>query len=84
LAPLDDPDQFYDHELLGLSAVLSTGEPLGTVADVVHGPAGELLVIGDPDGGEHLVPFVRAIVTAVDVAAGRVVIDPPPGLLKLS
>jgi len=31
--------------------------------------------------GEHLVPFVRAIVPVVDVAGGHVVVDPPAGLL---
>ena len=38
---------------------------------------------GTAASGEILVPFVKAIVTEVDVAAGVVVIDPPPGLLNL-
>ena len=41
----------------------------------------DLLVVRHPDGEEYLVPFVRAIVPEVDVAAGLIVIDPPPGLL---
>jgi 16S rRNA processing protein RimM len=86
LPALDDPDEFYDHELVGLAVQLPDGTPVGAVHKVVHGPGGDLLVVRaneDPQAGEHLVPFVRAIVPTVDVAGGRVVIDPPPGLLEL-
>jgi len=76
----DDPDEFYDHELIGLTAVRSGGEPVGEVTDVLH-HGQDLLVVTPPGGGELLVPFVAAIVPEVDVAAGRLVIDPPPGLL---
>jgi 16S rRNA processing protein RimM len=80
-APSDDPDAFYDHELVGLDAVDGDGEPIGTVAEVVHNPGHDLLVIARPGGLPALVPFVAAIVPSVDVAAGRLVIDAPPGLL---
>jgi 16S rRNA processing protein RimM len=83
LGPLDDPEEFYDHDLIGLQVVTVVGEPVGAVADVVH-PGQDLLVIegsGPRSGAEILVPFVAAIVPEVDVAAGRLVIDPPPGLL---
>jgi len=83
LPALEDPDEFYDHELVGLAAFLTDGRGLGTVAEIVHGPGGDLLVVRAEDGQERLVPFVRAIVPAVDVARGRVVVDPPPGLLEL-
>ncbi|HEV2783488.1 MAG TPA: ribosome maturation factor RimM [Actinophytocola sp.] len=81
LPPSDDPDEFYDHELEGLAAVLADGTPVGDIREVVHSPGGELLVLQRPDGAEVLVPFVRAIVPQVDVAARRVVLDPPEGLL---
>ncbi len=77
---LDDPDEFYDHQLEGLAAVGSDGTALGTVREVLHAQASDLLVL-ETDHGEALVPFVREIVTQVDVAGGRVVLDPPPGLL---
>lgn len=80
LPPIDDPDEFYDHELEGLRAELADGTVAGTVREVLHSPGGELLSL-DRDGGEVLVPFVRQIVPEVDVAGGRVVIDPPEGLL---
>ncbi|ONI70375.1 ribosome maturation factor RimM [Actinosynnema sp. ALI-1.44] len=80
LPPTDDPDEFYDHELEGLSAVLTDGTAVGVVREIVHSAAGELLAI-DKDGREVLVPFVREIVPEVDVAGRRVVLDPPEGLL---
>jgi 16S rRNA processing protein RimM len=135
-----DPDEFHDHELIGLAVVTTLGEPVGRVTDVRHfgqdllvieplparssaapeagpaeigaaetgpaetGPAGTGPVPTGPAqagrgpggparparaqpgnglGSELLVPFVAAIVPEVDVAAGRLVIDPPPGLLEL-
>lgn len=79
LPPTDDPDEFYDHELAGLAAEFIDGTAAGTVREVVHIPSGELLAV-DLDGRDVLVPFVREIVPTVDVAAGKVVIDPPDGL----
>ena len=81
--PSDDPDEFHDHELIGLAAVTVGGEPVGVVSDVRH--HGQDLLVIEPaagSGGDLLVPFVTAIVPEVDVAAGRLVIDPPPGLLE--
>ncbi|HEY0494528.1 MAG TPA: ribosome maturation factor RimM [Kutzneria sp.] len=81
LAPSDDPDEFYDHELEGLEVVDVRGARVGVVAEVLHTAASELLAVRRDDGSEALVPFVTAIVPTVDVAAGRVVVDPPEGLL---
>jgi 16S rRNA processing protein RimM len=79
-----DPDEFRDHELIGLSVRTPDGDPVGVVTDVLH-HGQDLLVVqradGEQEGGECLVPFVKAIVPEVDVAAGVLVIDPPPGLL---
>lgn len=79
LPDLDDPEEFYDHQLEGLVAVGPDGTALGTVREVVHAPASDLLVL-DTEHGDVLVPFVRAIVPHVDVAGGRLVLDPPAGL----
>jgi 16S rRNA processing protein RimM len=76
-----DPDEFYDHQLIGLGVVTAAGQPVGVVADVLHHGQDLLVVRREDAGAEVLVPFVGAIVPDVDVAAGRVVIDPPPGLL---
>jgi 16S rRNA processing protein RimM len=80
LPPTADPDEFRDHELIGLSVRTSAGEAVGVVTDVLH-HGQDLLVVQRAPGQEHLVPFVKAIVPEVDVAAGVLVIDPPAGLL---
>lgn len=81
-APEDD-DEFWDHDLIGLAAVSSDGTTIGEVTDVLHPPGSDLLVVARPDGTDVLVPFVAAIVPSVEIAAGRVVVEPPPGLLDL-
>jgi 16S rRNA processing protein RimM len=82
LPEIPDPDEFRDHELIGLSVRTSAGDPVGVVTDVLH-YGQDLLVVRRADGqdGESLVPFVKAIVPEVDVDAGVIVVDPPPGLL---
>lgn len=77
-----DPDEFFDHQLVGLKAVGVDGVAIGLVREVIHAPGQDLLAIDRPDGAEALVPFVAEIVPEVDVAGSRVVIDPPPGLFE--
>ncbi|MFI9532704.1 ribosome maturation factor RimM [Nocardia fusca] len=82
LGPSEDPDEFYDHELEGLRVQLTDGTEVGTVTEVLHSAAGELLSIrAAADGREILVPFVTAIVPTVSIADAMIVIDPPEGLL---
>lgn len=83
LPPTGDPDEFHVHQLEGLAAELADGTSVGTVREIVHGPGGELLVLARPDRPDALVPFVRDIVPTVDLDGGRVVLDPPEGLLDL-
>ena len=80
---VDGEDEFWDHQLLGLAAVTVAGTPIGTVDDVLHPAGTDMLVVRAADGREILVPFVRAIVPEVDLDGGRVVVDPPEGLLEL-
>ena len=71
-------DEYYVTDLIGLPVFLAAGEPAGTVLNVVNYGAGDILEIRPPDGGEtRLVPFTKAAVPDVDIAAGRVVIAPP-------
>jgi len=82
LPPSDDPDEFYDHELEGLGVRDTEGAEIGTVTEVLHSAAGELLAVrAAEDGRQILIPFVTAIVPTVSLAEGFVVIDPPEGLL---
>jgi 16S rRNA processing protein RimM len=82
LPPIEDPDEFYDHQLEGLQVVTTAGSTVGSVAAVLHTAAGELLSVR-ADEREVLVPFVSAIVTSVSLADQTIVIDPPDGLLDL-
>ena len=77
----EDPEEFYDHQLVGLAVVTTAGEPLGKLTEVVHGAAQDLLVVSSGDR-EVLVPFVSELVPEVDLTAGRVVVDDRPGLFS--
>ncbi|TDN92683.1 ribosome maturation factor RimM [Microbacterium sp. BK668] len=79
-APAED-DAWYDHQLVGLD-VVREGDVVGRVIRVDHLPAQDLLIVRGSDDDEILVPFVKAIVPEVDIAAGRVVVTPPPGLFE--
>lgn len=83
LASIADPDEFHDYQLVGLAAVTPDGQSLGEVTAIDHAPASDLLVLRRPDGRTALVPFVKAMVPEVDLAGGRMVLTPPPGLLDL-
>ena len=82
--PTDDPEEFWDHDLVGLAVVDTAGTRIGELVEVVHLPTQDLLVVrrdGGDSAGEVLVPFVAEIVPEVDIGGGRIVVDPPPGLL---
>jgi 16S rRNA processing protein RimM len=81
--PPADADEYWDHDLVGLAAFLVDGTSLGEVTDVLHPPGPDLLVIRRGDGAELLVPFVAEMVPTVDLAAGRIAVDPPEGLFEL-
>lgn len=75
-------DEFYYADLLGLTALDTGGAELGKIAAVLNHGAGDLLELRGPGlKGSVLVPFTRAIVPTVDLTSGRVIIDPPEGLL---
>lgn len=76
-------DAWWVQDLVGLRAELTDGQLLGQVREVVHLSGQDLLAVGRVGGGEVLVPFVAVLVPLVDVAGGRLVIDPPEGLLEL-
>jgi len=81
IAPSDDPDEFHDHELIGLTVRTVDGTEVGVVEDVMH--HGQDLLAVRAGSREILVPFVKAIVPGVDVKNGVLVIDPPSGLIDL-
>ena len=77
----EDPDEYYDHQLVGLDVVDLDGTHLGQVKALVHGSAQDLLTVRTPDGRDTLVPFVSALVPEVDLDAGRIVVADRPGLV---
>lgn len=77
----EDPEEFYDHQLVGLRVASTDGEDVGVVAEVLHSGAQDLLVVRRDGGGEVLVPFVTALVPEVDLGAGRLLVADRPGLL---
>ena len=72
--------EYWVEDLKDLEVVLTSGERVGTISDVITGSAQDLLEI-ETGYGTRLIPVVPEIVTLVDTDAGRVVIDPPAGLL---
>jgi 16S rRNA processing protein RimM len=79
--PPPGDDEFYHADLIGLEAELPDGTTLGRVRAVHDFGAGDTLEIDRPQGQPVVVPFTRAVVPVVDITGGRLVIDPPPGLL---
>ena len=74
-------DEFYHTDLIGLEVRDTGGVLLGRVASVVNYGAGDILEVTDEGRrGPLLLPFTRAVVPTVDLAAGRIVADPPEGL----
>ena len=76
----EEPDAWYDHQLVGLKA-LRDGVEVGEVVRVDHFPAQDLLIIKTGDR-EVMLPFVKAIVPSVDIKAGTLTVTPPTGLFE--
>jgi 16S rRNA processing protein RimM len=75
--PVTDDDEYYRADLIGLSAVTVTDEPIGRVIAIHNFGAGDLIEIAPPHGPTMLLPFTNAVVPTVDIAGGRVVIELP-------
>ncbi|MFT3972868.1 MAG: ribosome maturation factor RimM [Amaricoccus sp.] len=76
LPPLED-DEFYHADLIGLAVFDTGGAEIGRVRAVLDHGAGDILEVARPGAAELLVPFTRAAVPTVDLAGGRLVVDPP-------
>ncbi|MBG0828481.1 ribosome maturation factor RimM [Planomonospora sp. ID67723] len=79
IPPSDDPDEFYDHQLIGLTVVTPDGERAGEVVDVLH--HGQDLLVVRRAGRDVYVPFVKALVPEIDLEQGTLLVDGPAGLL---
>jgi 16S rRNA processing protein RimM len=79
--PQPEAEEYYHADLIGLEAVLRGGTPLGRVRAVHDFGAGDTLEVERNGAPPLMVPFTRTVVPVVDIEAGRLVIEPPPGLL---
>lgn len=79
--PLERDEIFY-HQLLGLRVVTAAGVDVGRVKEVYDLRPADLLEVEGPER-DYLVPFTKEVVVGWDVGEGRIVIDPPEGLLDL-
>ena len=77
LPELEDDEEYYRGDLIGLSAEDRAGRALGTVVAVENFGAGDVVEIERPDKATFMVPFTKAAVPEIDLAGGRLVIDPP-------
>ena len=75
--PGTDADEYYHADLIGLAAETTAGEALGRVIAVHNFGAGDILEIAPPSGPTLLLPFSNAVVPTVDIAGGRLLIEPP-------
>jgi 16S rRNA processing protein RimM len=79
--PLAD-DEVYLFQVIGLQAETPQGEILGRVVDLIETGANDVYVIRGSAYGEVLIPAVNGVVLSIDVDAGRMLVDPPPGLIS--
>ncbi|WP_406455314.1 ribosome maturation factor RimM [Streptomyces sp. NBC_00876] len=80
----EDPEEFYDHQLMDLDVVLADGTEVGRITEITHLPSQDLFIVERPDGTEVMIPFVEEIVAEIDLEEQRAVITPPPGLIDES
>lgn len=79
LPDLEEEDDFYHADLVGLALELEDGTPYGTIASVQNFGAGDLIEVEPAPGARTFyLPFTRAIVPSVDIQAGKAVVVPPP------
>ena len=76
-------DEYYYTDLIGLTVLDTGGAEIGKVKAVLNHGASDLLELIVPGvSSTVLLPFTRAVVPTVDLASGRIIADPPEGLLE--
>jgi 16S rRNA processing protein RimM len=77
------PGEYHYQQLIGSQVFLQSGDQVGVVGEIVKLPGQDLLSI-DKGGSQVLVPMVKQIIISIDVAAKKIVINPPEGLLDVT
>jgi 16S rRNA processing protein RimM len=80
LPPLEE-DEFFIHDLVGLDVSDEDGGAVGTVTDVLHLPAQDVLVVSRSGREPAMIPVVDEFIVDIDVEARRIVVRPIEGLL---
>jgi 16S rRNA processing protein RimM len=75
--PPAEAGEYYHADLVGLEAVDARGKPIGRVVALQNFGAGDILEIAPPDGVSLLIRFTNANVPDIDIAGGRLVVEPP-------
>lgn len=73
-------EHYYWHQIIGLEVVTTEGESLGRIAEILRTGANDVYVVQGPRG-EVLIPAIEGVVKEIDLEAGRVVVQPLPGML---
>lgn len=81
--PVLADDEFYWHEMMGLSVITDQGKELGTVTSLIATGANDVLVVTGAEG-EYLIPVIKEIIVSQDNEAGVLIISPMPGLLEMN
>jgi 16S rRNA processing protein RimM len=83
LWPLQD-GAYYHFEIIGLQVVTVDGSPVGEIVEILTTGGNDVYTVRNLNGEEYLVPALKSIVKEIDTTAGRMVIEPAPGLLELA
>ena len=78
-----EPDEYYWHQLKGLTVLTESGRELGAVVDLFSTPAHDIMVVKG-EGREYLIPVKTEIVINIDESGGKIYISPPAGLLDIN
>jgi len=77
-------DEYYWHDLLGLSVVTDEGQTLGTIKDIMETGANDVyLVRDDVQRREYLIPAIARVISSINLQTGIMTITPLEGLLDL-
>lgn len=80
-APLLPEGHYYVPDLIGLDVVTSEGKLVGNLCNVLFGPANDVYVVRRSGSSDALIPAIRQVVACIDLVAGKMIINPLPGLL---
>lgn len=80
LPPLEEGEYYY-YQLIGLKVETAAGRLLGTLQGIMEGPGHDVYVVVDEHGREWLLPAVSDVIRTIDLEGGRLVVDPPAGLI---